>query len=123
MFSFIQHMHVRRWFDDSIDMASPSVLVLSQGGQLRPQRPQTERTKGRQTEQTGFRRHFYDGGQGLGGRTNIWSNYYRPHPGKTMLLCPVVCWYCLNKGVKQINIDRTASVLVVKLLSFHCPNY
>lgn len=86
MLSIVEHMHLHSWFDDSIDMEGFRVSMLSKGGGLRAERSETEGTEGCQAEQTRVRRNFYDRGQGLGGRTYIWSNYHRPHPGKMISL-------------------------------------
>lgn len=82
----VQHMHVRRWVDDRADMARSRIPMLSEGGRVRPQRPETEGAEGGQTEQAGVRGHVHDGGQGLGGRVDLWPNYHRPHPGKGSII-------------------------------------
>lgn len=77
VFLAVLHLHLPCGTAHRVGMAPLRLHLLQTGGRPGAQRSQAERAEGCQAGQAGVRGYFYDGGQGLGGRADIRTNYHR----------------------------------------------
>ena len=113
----LQHLHLPGRTAGGARVEGVRVPVLPQGNRVRPQWSQAEGAEGGAPGQAGVRGHFHDGGQGLGGGADFWTDHHRPNPGESFVVftshVPTVSWFYRDaRNSSLVSITQTSQILL-----------